>query len=192
IHALSLHDALPISRQPLFQAVGNALIVTSLKVQAGHVFQRAPPAPVKRVVVAHADRRRDHLAITLGGEHHQGFRQLPGEEPEELRREIGMTAAQVVGAGVATVQRRQRLVIEIVSRERAEADAGVLDPPPLAADSLAPLVVERGQETVEIAEAAIPPDEAYVHARQEAVRPPQLVLGFVREEYMPRDRKSAV
>ncbi len=141
--------------QALAQAVFDALVVAGLEMQARQVLAAAPVAPVQGVAAAQAQRTGDGFAVAFGQEQHQLAWQGPGQMVEELAGQRGRIAVVVEGLQVEAEHGVQLGVIGIAAMDGPEGHAGTRDPRALLADVLAVLVVEGGQEGVEIRPAGV-------------------------------------
>ena len=148
-----------------------------------------PVAAVQRVVPAQAQRACDGAAVVVGQEHHQLPRHRLRQMLQERKRQRRRIAVVLERAQVEAEHRLQVGRGRLVAVHGADDDAGPLDLRPFLADVLAVLVVEIGQEAVEVAPMPrIPPVVLHVDPRQ-PVGSVRIVLVF-RMEVDVRGRQS--
>src|SRR5690606_34358659 len=166
---LALNAGLEL-REPLANAVLDPLVIAGFEVQAVEIGETAPVAAVERADGVEADRGGDRRPLVPSEDHEHVLRHRPRDLGEQLAVEIGFAAAEQKRARVEGEDQVPVLGRQLVAAHVLEANPRLGDPAPLAARLLALLGAERREELVEIAVAAVVPDELAALARQESGR----------------------
>src|SRR5690606_16904847 len=178
--------------QSFADAMLDALVVARLEMQAVKIREAAPVAAVKRAAALETDRRGNRRAsVTRDDDEHvlgHRARDLGEKRPVQVRS----AAVQQERARVEAEDEIPVLLRQLVAAHVLEAYPGLRDAPPLATRLLALLGIERGEKVVEIAVAAVVPDEHAALARQEPGRLESRPLRFGRKKAMHGRRVELV
>ncbi|MDV7393593.1 hypothetical protein RZS08_19615, partial [Arthrospira platensis SPKY1] len=110
----------------------------------------APVAAVETRFVAQEEGRSDRRPFTLGQQQANRVGHARGEPVEEACAQVGGGAMQGVGQGIAVVEKIPLGDAGRVAVEPAQAQPVCRRPTPLLADLLALVMVEAGEEGVEV------------------------------------------
>ena len=133
------------ARDAVLDAVLDALVVAGLEVQAVELVRCAPVAAVERVAADEEHRDRDDRASAFGELEEQRVPERASEDTEALEAEVGLLAAAQKGSAVQLPRGEHLGGSGITAVHRAEGDAFLGDPAPLAACFLAFLCGEAGE-----------------------------------------------
>ena len=136
----------------LGDAPGQRLVVAGLEVQAGHMLDRAPVAPVGHPQLRlQRDQGTGHTLLTApGGEQQPVLRHGVGHGLEEAAFEVGRGVVGPVGEGVAAVEEVPVVGADLAPLGGAEVQAGLEHAAALLLDLLAFFTLQTGQEVSEI------------------------------------------